>query len=49
MAIAKVKANHNGAKNGGGTWDTRANAKAAARKIRRRDSRRLIREAQEGK
>ena len=31
MALAKVKTEHNGAKNGGGAWDTRYNAKAAIR------------------
>lgn len=35
MALAKVKTEHAGAKNGGGAWDTRANAKKASNKRRR--------------
>ena len=33
-----IKPDHNGAKNGGGAWCTRAEAKAASRKLRRRQN-----------
>jgi len=45
MAIAKIKANHNGAKNGGGAWCTRFEAKRASKKIRRRNGKKAIRNA----
>ena len=45
MANAKLKTEHNGAKNGGGAWDTRFNAKKASRKARRSNDKRLVRQA----
>ena len=43
MAIGKpMKTEHNGAKNGGGYWGTRREAKAGAKKLRRRESKRVI-------
>lgn len=33
-----MKTEHNGAKNGGGMWDTRANAKRKSSKARRAES-----------
>jgi hypothetical protein len=45
MALCKLKTEHAGAKNGGGAWDTRYNAKRASRKARRSNGKRLIRKA----
>jgi hypothetical protein len=38
-----MKTEHNGPKNGGGSWMSRADAKERARKLRRAESRRLER------
>lgn len=35
MANRIKKSEHNGAKNGGGAWETRENAKAMSNKVRR--------------
>ena len=39
-----IKANHNGAKNGGGHWGTRENAKKLSKRIRRNDDKKAIKE-----
>lgn len=41
----KLKTEHGGAKNRGGYWGRRADAKSMSRKVRRRRERREIREA----
>lgn len=38
-----IKTEHAGAKNGGGFWGKRADAKAVTRRLRRRNSAKLIR------
>lgn len=43
MALAKVKTEHAGAKNGGGAWGTREEAKVASKKRRRRADKLLSR------
>jgi hypothetical protein len=40
-----IRTEHNGAKNGGGHWGKREQAKRLSRKLRRRDGDRLIVEA----
>jgi hypothetical protein len=40
------KTEHNGAKNGGGAWCKRVDAKLASRKRRRRNSKAIIRQEQ---
>ncbi len=40
MAYERIKTEHAGAKNGGGAWMTRANAKQTAKRKRRHDDRR---------
>jgi hypothetical protein len=42
MALDKVKPDHNGAKNGGGAFCCREDAKRASNKIRRRMDRREV-------
>ena len=41
MALTPLKIEHNGAKNGGGAWTTREDAKRSARKKRRQLDRQL--------
>lgn len=41
-----IKTEHTAAKNGGGYWGRRAEAKHVTARLRRRDSQRMIREAQ---
>ncbi len=43
----RVKSEHNGAKNGGGFWGTRAEAKKASARIRRQSDVREAKHAQE--
>jgi hypothetical protein len=38
----RIKTEHSGAKNGGGYWGTRAEAKKASNKIRRRNAKKEI-------
>jgi len=45
MALAKVKPNHNGAKNGGGAYCKRAEAKAASKRRRRANGKKAVRAA----
>jgi hypothetical protein len=44
MAIQKERTEHAGAKNGGGFWGTRAEAKESSKVLRRINGRRQIRE-----
>lgn len=44
-----MKTEHNGAKNGGGYWGRRVEAKSLSRKRRRAQSRRIAREAKRGR
>lgn len=43
MALADVKSEHNGAKNGGGGYGTRAEVKTASAKLRREDAKAVVR------
>jgi hypothetical protein len=38
----KIKTEHNGAKNGGGYWGKRAEAKRVSNKIRRADEKKML-------
>ena len=42
---SKVKTEHSGAKNGGGYWGPRAEAKKVSKKLRRQRAKKEIREA----
>jgi hypothetical protein len=42
MPMRKIKTEHNGAKNGGGFWGKRAEAKRIGNKIRRADEKKLV-------
>lgn len=42
----QIKPEHAGAKNGGGAWMTRAEAKKQSKKLRRRADRRTTKEAE---
>lgn len=44
MAISKERTEHAGAKNGGGFWGTRAEAKESSKTLRRINGRRQIHE-----
>jgi hypothetical protein len=48
MALAKIKTEHNGAKNGGGFWGTRHEAKKLSKKARRTAGKKAIKEAVRG-
>ena len=42
MSMRKIKTEHNGAKNGGGFWGKRAEAKRISNKIRRADEKKIL-------
>lgn len=44
MAFGKIKTEHSGAKNGGGHWGARADAKIISKKLRRKKSKKIIKE-----
>ena len=44
MALKKLKTEHAGAKNGGGHWGTRAEAKSGSKKARRAADKRATKE-----
>jgi hypothetical protein len=45
MAYERIKTEHAGAKNGGGAWMTRAEAKRASKRKRRQADKRVIAES----
>jgi hypothetical protein len=45
MANGKIKTEHAGAKNGGGAWMTRLEAKKVSKKLRRTNGKKAIRQA----
>jgi hypothetical protein len=45
MSLGKIKTEHAGAKNGGGHWGHRNDAKAISKKQRRKGSKKIIRTA----
>jgi len=48
MGYTRIKPEHAGAKNGGGAWMTRAEAKQAAKRRRRQVDKRAVREGLRG-
>jgi len=42
MTMNKIKTEHNGAKNGGGYWGKRVEAKRISNKIRRADEKKML-------
>lgn len=49
MSSRMKKTEHSGAKNGGGYWGPRSEAKKESKKLRRRNAKRIVRDSLKGK